>query len=192
MKLLNELTTEELKELYNNNTFLREQTAEEAAETVSFWLDEVLDNFRNCGGVDYNIGYPGNYFTFLTSRAGYNDYKAFFEICTDLNHDFCIFSDRTTELLKRVNDRLVFYLESIFGCEDISDDNQEKITEWIDKKVISALCSDILDFCVSDYDAQFDNDYLINEALPLFVENCGDNYETDGQYIYETTRRRFA
>lgn len=189
-KLLNELTNEELKELYKVNNFLQEQASETAADNVQFWLDDILHYFRGTKA-EYNIGYPGNYFHFNDTWAGYNDYKSFFEALETVKNTFCVFSEKTAAKIERAGKKIDFYLESIFGYEDISEENSERITKYIDG-LFKTASDEILQFLVSDYESQFDEELIIDEFLPLFVENCGDQYETDGEFIYETECRKYA
>lgn len=191
MKLLSELTAQELDNLFEKNSFFRDQVSEYAARCVDDQLSEYLRPFFNNRAVDYNIGYPGDFFHFDIYCGSYDAYYNFFAACKALTREYCIFTDSTQELLNRFYAREGFYLEAIFGNEDITDHDQERITAWIDKKVIAAACDDILTMCKAEYDLQFDDDYL-RETADIYVEMYGNDYATDGEYIYETTVRRYA
>ena len=47
MKKLNELSKEELKQVYDNNSKLKSNIFDDYVETVDFWISDYLDCFDN-------------------------------------------------------------------------------------------------------------------------------------------------
>lgn len=182
MKKLSELTPEEIKSLFKCNKFMQERAQDYAQENAEIVVSEILHPFNRMHGIDYNIGYPANYFT-VQQEA----YKDFLDACE--NHDFSIFSEELENKIKRANDRAHFFNYLLLGYEDISDSRYRSLEAWLDG-IVEEAAEAIVDYCVAEYDAVFDT-FVQIEAAEMFCD-FNDNYETDGAYIYETTRRKYA
>ena len=189
MKKLNELTNDELFNLFEKNAWLREKMCSFCEESVNDYISDYLYGFRKINGLEYSIGY-NDYFTFNGYRAGVQGYEDFIYACMEVQRSYCLFSDKTETLLKRINAKLELYTEAWQGYRDISDKNYERLEKWIDKG-IETLCNEILSFCKDIYDSAYDKDYQEEELLN-FVEWNGSDYETDGTYIYETIHKKYA
>ena len=180
-KLLNELSADELNELYRNNTWLREQCADYMSDSVYYQRDEILDYIRRIGGIDYCIDDCGHSYIRLDNVDEYPD---FLSACRKLAVAFCVFDEETEVLLNRLYLHSPLYRMYYHREMEISDYRWSHYEKWMEsgvKKISSALV---------EYLLSFDGDP--REYLEDFLMNCGNDYATDGTYIYETTYRRFA
>ena len=188
-KNLSELNQEEAKALFNNNLWAKDRGQEYANDNADFWISEVLDYFRKCRALDYNIGYPGNYFTFIDYRAGYDDFQELFKAYKAITADMCVISDEVYAKVKRAAARLDFYLEARNGYEDISDKKYEQLEKWI-FSIIEEANADILKYLEADDDSRYNDDFIF-ECFYDHLEDM-DEYETDGTTVFETRFREYA
>ena len=183
MKRLSELTTEEIKTLLQENKTFKEWAQEYAQESADLNISFILRPFQDVRGIDYNIGYPGDYF-----RVSQEYYKEFLRACQE-DDVFHMFSESTQELINRAENKSVFFEDCLYNYIDISDKKWSCLEKWMDEAVHTAT-NEILQFCIAENENVF-NDAFIEEEAVLFCEN-NDQYETDGRYIYEITRRKYA
>jgi hypothetical protein len=188
-KNLSELNFEEAKALFNINQWAKERGQEYANDNADFWIEEVLDYFRKCRALDYCIGYPGNYFTFIDSRAGYDDFQELFKAYRAITKDMCVISENVFAKVERAAARLDFYLEARNGYEDISDAKYEMLEKWI-LSIIEEANDDILKYLEADDDSRYNDDFIF-ECFFDHLEDM-DDYETDGVKVYETFCREYA
>jgi len=185
MKLLEDLTPEELQNLYRVNKKLKELAAEEATETANFWISEILGYFSNIRSIDYNIGYPGTYMQ-VKPQA----YPAFIEACQEMTKTFCILSPETEKKITRAAARVEFYNDARNGYEAISDAKYCQLEKWIDN-IVRTAAGEIANHCENELDASYTEE-AARDHLEILVDNIGKDYETDGRYIYEIQRRKYA
>lgn len=177
MKRLSELTFEEVKELYKVNKWLQRQGEEYRDETAYFWCDEYLHGIPS--GVDYQISYCQSYMI-----VNERDFAEFIEYCNDIDRDFELFY-KHRDLLKRLTARSEVFEEIRNGYKDISDSKWDLFAEWMTDGV-NTLKNHLVDVLQSEYET----DPL--EVLDCLIENIGDDYETDGEYIYELDVIKYA
>ena len=183
MKKLSELTTEEIRNLLSCNEWMKKQAQEYSEEGAQIVVDEVLKPFQELRGIRYNIGYPANYMDIPQEY-----YKEFLNACE--NHDYCgIFTEETARMIERAGKRAYFFTDCLYGYEDISNENYERLEKWIDE-IVHAAAIEIVAFCAAEYENAW-NDEVVKESAIMFCD-CNDSYETDGKYIYETEVRMYA
>ena len=93
-KLLEDLTTEEIKSLLSANKKFREITENFAQENADFWNEEILKPFARVRGINYEISLCRHSYI----DVGMGAYKPFLEGCKELSKTFCIFEDRAAEI----------------------------------------------------------------------------------------------
>ena len=177
MKRLNELTIEELKGLYAKNKWLQTQGEEYRDETAYFWVDEYLHDIPK--RIDYRIEAYNSYM-----YIAMYDYADFVEYCDAIEKDFGIFYEYEG-LIKRLLTRTDFYRDCVQGYEDISDDKFDLLNNWM-----TAGVEMLKDHLVECLQSEYEVDPV--ELLDCLIENIGDDYETDGEYIYELNVRKYA
>lgn len=183
MKKLSELTPEEIKALLQENETFKKWAQEYAQESTDLNISYVLRPFQGLRGIDYNIGYPGDYF-----RVSQEHYKDFLEACQEYEV-FFMFSESTQKLINRAENRAGFFEDCLYNYIDISDKKWSCLEKWMNE-VVHTATSEILQFCTAENENIFDDAFIEEEAI-FFCEN-NDQYETDGRYIYEITRRKYA
>ena len=184
MKRLDELTPAEVNSLLSVNKWLRKQAEERAEENAGILVEEILAPFRTMCAVDYNIGYPADYF-----NIGYNGYKDFLYACIEHDYIELLFGDFFPQI-ERAAERAQFFENCLYDYEDISAQNYDRLETWISKTVeTAARC--IVDACKQEY-IYATTDEAIQDAAAAFCDFCGDDYETDGKIIAETTCRQYA
>lgn len=181
-RLLSELSFDELKELHNKNKFLQDAVYDLFNSCVSDDLKEIASYLKNVTGIRYDLGnIYGDYI-----RVFQESYKQFLEACKELEYNLCVFPEGFSAL---IIDRLIakydFYYDCISGYEDISEKRFEKLERWFESGVENVI-QQILNYVDSlqDYDSEY--------YLESFVEACGDEYATDGTYIYELEVKKYA
>lgn len=177
MKMLKDLSLEELKELYSANNHFRNEVFERKIADADFFADDVLRCFRNMRYVDYSIsGYGYSYM-----KVGYQVYKDFLNAVLKTNKEYCLNIDEAK--IERVISKLDFYDDARCGYEDISDDKFDKLERWIEDCVNSSA-SAIVDYVKTIYEEA----YEVNDDDLLFYQEDCPSIETDGRYIYEEVK----
>ena len=113
-RLLNELSLDELKKLYEKNHFLQTQVEEYRDDTADFWVSEYLDGIPK--RVDYSIS--GYSYSYINVRE--DDYREFIEYCNKIDRDFELFYTHR-DLLDRLTARSDVFEDILNGYKDISD-----------------------------------------------------------------------
>lgn len=177
---LNNLTNEELTELYNNNKWFREHVYNYAVECENDYLSEILEPLRECKGINYQLG--SGYRDFIDIRFDYIDeiMDGFYK----MQRNYCVFPDNETDTIKRLKDKAAFMSECVNGYTDISDDRWCNLFAWYEKH-IDHLKRELIDFCQNIMDVDGIN------YVESYVECVGDDYMTDGTVIYETKVREY-
>lgn len=177
-RLLNELSLDELKKLYEKNHFLQTQVEEYRDDTADFWVREYLDGLPR--RVDYSIS--GYSYSYINVRE--DDYREFIEYCNEIDRDFELFYTHR-DLLDRLTARSDVFEDILNGYKDISDSKWELFLNWMSDGVRV-----LTDYLVGFLQCQYETDPI--ELLDCCVDNIGDEYETDGEYIYEVNVRKYA
>jgi hypothetical protein len=174
MKDIKTLTTEELKKVFENNSKLKEAVFENARGDVDFWIGEYMKNFSPTS-IDYNIGYPGNYFVVK------NEYD-FIQGCIEIQKDFCFFSDETAAKIA--------YCDSLMDRYENIKWYDYKNSELLEKRIselVNTIKNTFLLNLINEYDFYYDDknllDYFINEYSDNFL--YGDYYIDDNYILFQ-------
>ena len=184
MKRLSELTPEEVKALLSVNKWLKKTAEERAQENAGFLVEEILEPFRTMSGIDYNVGYPADYFD-----VGYTAYKDFLYTCIDHDYKELVFGDFFPQI-ERAADRAQFFENCLFDYEDISAKNYDRLETWI-ASIVEKAARSIVCACNLEFEWAY-TDEAIEEAAAAFCEFNGEVLETDGKIFAETTCRKYA
>lgn len=122
-RLLSELTTDELTELYNKNKWLRKQCEESRQESNSYRLEEIADRLRESKHTDFLIG--GGRGDHIRVQKGY--FKEYLEVLQTMQRDFYIVGDTLNAILDRLTEKAGFFDDCVNGYEDISDNNYNRL-----------------------------------------------------------------
>lgn len=177
MKMLKELSLEELKSLFSANKHFHNEVEERKMMDADFFADDVLRYFRDMRYIDYSIsGYGYSYM-----KVGYQVYKDFLNAVLKAKMDYCIEVDE--EKIERVIAKLDFYDDARCGYEDISDDKFDKLERWIED-CVDTSASAIVEFVKEIYE----DAYEVTDDDLLFYQEDYPSIETDGTYIYENVK----
>lgn len=187
-RLISELNMDELKALYEKNSFMREECSKESLFGFEITCEDFFRYISNVKGLDYNFGYPGNYMNFRAYSADY--YEDFFKACIDTEKVFSIFSDDTMKKIEKAYSKAGFYQECTYGYEEIS----EKRYNDLDRLMTTTFekAKNELFRAYSDLEDYYYSDAAAIDCIDVWAENHGDDYETDGEKLYETTYRVYA
>ncbi len=159
-KYIVDMTCEELREVWENNSKLRAEVWEDAISDVDFWISEYLHGIGRAA--DYEIGtYGHNYMTV-------KNIPDFLEWVKSCNRSFGIFYDlerdkpgnvvALCENADELHERLDYGVYSKRdGCYyDLSDDDAERVENRLDE-ILELFTDAFLDLCRREYDF-FDDD----------------------------------
>lgn len=174
MKKLSELTTEELKKVYENNQKIQNIIFDELAEDANFWVGEYLNNFKR-GTINYSFSVDG-YGDFLTVKnielfvEGLNSSEASFRWLPDYTEKI----ERLEALVNRYNE--VGYTLSI--------DNDNRLRNKIDE-LTDVLRIELFNVIRSEYNSCYDTENAISYFIEFYVdERMDDSYYIDDNYIF--------
>ena len=180
-KLLSELSFEDAKNLLSGNKWMQTQVYEYAMDCISDDISEVCSYLNKVKYIRYNLG--DIYGDYIRVDQGY--YKDFIQAVKDIDKDLCILDSLNFKKLDRIEKKLDFYDDCISGYEDISDRQFELLEHWIESGIEESKKA-ILDYIDNLQD--YDQDYYLESYLDIY----GGDYETDMQYIYELTVKKYA
>ena len=173
MKKLSELTTEELKKVYNNNQKIQDDVFDALVESANFCIGEYLNNFER-GALKYDLSVSG-YGDFLTVK----NIDLFVEGLSISESMYCWLPDcaekidRLSALVDRYNK--VGYTLSI--------DNDNRLQDRIDE-LTDGLRIELFNAVRREYDACCDAENLINYFIDFYVNECiDDTYYIDDNNI---------
>lgn len=170
MKNFEQLTTEELKQVFNNNSKLQNIVYDAAIEDINFWVQEYFNCFER-GALEYNIGYPGN---FITVKNNYD----FIQGLKKLQKDF--------EYLPGDAKKDIKYCDHLMARYDALPLNDYKNADLLENRIneiINGLKSEFLNQIVAEYNYYYDSENLKNYFLECYSENMSDNYYINDDYI---------
>jgi len=187
-RMISDLSTEELKDLFSKNEFLRKKCAERALIDMEFVMEDFFRYIGKVKGLDYNFGYPGNYMNFGAYTADY--YEDFFRACIDTQENMIVFSDYVLEKIKKAYSKAAFYQDCTYGYEEIS----EKRYNDLEKLMITTFetAKNSLFRAYSDIEDYYYSDAAAADELDIWADDHGSDYETDGTKIYETIYNVYA
>lgn len=184
---LSEMENQALKALYHKNEFLQNEGKRYAEDDFRFRIDEIMIYFREIKDMEWNFGYPGDYI-----NVDLCAYHPFLEACLKLGEDMpYIFTEETFGKIRRAEKRAEFYYDSVIGYEDPSENRFKMLEKWINDIVADAVRE-----IIKNYHAE-ENYYYSDEAAESAFFDCwvdchGDDYLTDGEYVYEAELRRYS
>lgn len=170
MKNFKSLTTEELKKVFKNNEKLRCEILSAAHDDVNCWINEYMNCF-DCGTLEYNIGYPGDY---IRVKNKYD----FIQGLKQLQKDYCYLSTKADENIE--------YCELLMNRYDnlsYSDyKNTDRLAARIDE-LISELKDQLLKVLATEFNYYYDDVNLCNYFIEIYADNMMGNYYIDDNYI---------
>lgn len=175
MKYLNELNSEELKLVFENNSKLQEEVFNDMFENANYWNEEYLSCWER-GAIDYCIGWDrGTYFE-VKDRQGFIDglkkaQKTFGFLVDEWNEKI----NYTEHLISRLNN-LVYWDEV----------NEERLNNRIDE-LIEKLETACYKRLMSEYESCFDSENQLDYFLEFYSsERMDDSFYVDENYtLYE-------
>ena len=170
MKKFELLTIEELKKVFNNNEKLQDDVLQAAQEDVFYWFNEYMNCF-DCGTIEYNIGYPGNY---MTIKNGYD----FIQGLEELQRTFCYLSDESEKKIKYC-DHLMQRYDNLYYNDH---KNAERLENRIDE-IIEELKSEFLNTLIHEYNFYYDTKNLRNYFIEIYSDNLNNSYYIDDNFI---------
>ena len=181
-KNINELSFEELEQLLDNNSDIKNKVWCDYLDMCGNLLeDSFLYAFHKNRGVDYSISYSGVWF-YVNSLY----YPEFLSDCMTVINSGCgVFSDDTAERIRRAIKKNWLYDSAI--C---SDENWARFSGWYEN-IVRAAIEDIRLYCIGEYEAADDLDTLTDWAFNYY-ENSNIVVNMDDWTAYETIVKRYA
>lgn len=181
-KNINELTFEELEQLFENNLDIRNKVWSDYLDMCGDLLeDSFLYAFRKNRGVDYSISYSGVRFSVNSPY-----YPEFLSDCmTIINSGFVVFSDDTAERIRRAIKK-----NWLYDSGDCSEENWARFSGWYEN-IVRAAIEDIRSYCIGEYEAADDLDTLTDWAFNYY-ENSNIVVNMEDWTAYETIVKRYA
>lgn len=157
-KYLSELSRDELKSLFDNNSLLRGVIWENAIDNVDFWISEKLSNFGRKN--DYCIG------TYGTNYIRVKDVSDFLEWVKNCNYMFEEFYGLESLIDKAftLNEKLLYW--------DLSDDNYYRVEKRLDE-ICDILADQFIENCTNEYDYYYKDENLFSFWLEEIDAQCG-------------------
>lgn len=157
-KYLQDLSRDELKSLFDNNSLLRGAIWENAIDNVDFWITEKLSSFGRKN--DYSIGtYGANYIRV-------KDVSSFLEWVNDCNSSFGEFYGLENLIDKAftLNEKLLYW--------NLSDLNYDRVEKRLDE-ICDILADQFIDNCTQEYDWYYEDENLFSFWLDEIDAQCG-------------------
>ena len=157
-KYLSELSRDELKNLFDNNSLLRGKIWNYAIEYVDFWVNEKLSGF---GSKNFcSIG------TYGTNYIKVKDVSDFLEWVKACNRDFGDFYGLESMIDKAftLNEKLLYW--------DLSDDNYYRVEKRL-YEICDILADQFIKNCNNEYDYYYDDKNLFDFWLDEIAAQCG-------------------
>ncbi len=169
MKKINSLTTDELKKVFNNNLVLQKEVYDDAIDTANIYVNDYLNCFE-CGTLEYNIGYPGDY---MIVKNKYD----FIQGLKEVYKMFCILPDETLAMINYC-DKLMERYDNIpfYDCKN-TDRLEKRINE-----LVTELKNIFFERILDEYNFYYNGDNLQEYFLDSWIEATNDNYYVDDNY----------
>jgi len=178
IKRIDELTTEELRKVFQNNAKLQNEISEDMQESEMFWAGEILDVLNEYGGLSsWDIGFC-NRNQHITAKDGKE--REFIEGVKKAQKDYGFLPDGENVYIEYV-DELIMEWKNVDMYSDEYVDLEEKIAEHISniERLLTEQFTKNLDGLLGTYeedyflefyaDARMDGDYHVNmETFELF------------------------
>ena len=151
-KYIKDMTTDELRDIWNANRKLRETVWNDAMEYVTFWQSEYLHSLDACAA-SYDIGYSGAYMIVKNE-------KLFLEWIISTNKDFGLFWDLEKDSpgnVKKLAEKGIMLLDKMeYEWDILSEENYTRIEKRL-HEIVEIFVDEFLRICREEYDF-FDND----------------------------------
>lgn len=180
IKRIDELTTEELRKVFQKNTVLQEEVSEDMQESELFWVGEVLDALNEYGGLSsWYIGFC-NRNQHIAAKDG-KEWE-FIEGVKKAQKEFgflpegenvCI--DYVSELIDELHD-LELYSDEYYALEEKVAEHisniERLLTDQFTKNLDGLLGTYEEDYFIEFYaDARMNGDYYVNmDTFELFED----------------------
>ena len=173
MKNFKELSIEELKLVFENNSKLQEKVFEDMFDNADFWCGEYLGCW-NRGGIDYCIGWDrGTYFNA-------KDFGMFLEGLEEVQKTFCFLADNYNSLIEKA---WKLYDKYMYHAYDFSDLNYERIENRL-TDIIETLEEACYKRFMNEYEYCFNSKNQLDYFLDFYaVERMDNNFYVDEEYV---------
>lgn len=170
MKKFNDLTIEELKIVFDNNTKIQDETLNAAQEDITYWINEYMESFEP-GTLEYNIGYPGDYLSV-------NNIYEFVQGLRRLQEDFCYLSEENEKTIDYIDLLITRY--NNLPYYDTKNANKidlriEELTEQLSNAFFHQL--------IKEYNYYYNSDNLKEYFIEIYADNMNGDFYVDDNYI---------
>lgn len=167
-KKLNDLGTDELRRVWDNNKGVRERVFDYAMKSAYFWVDEYLHNLPR-GAADYSIGGQGDYFCV-------KDPADFLRWLKGAQGDYCLLLENDKwnpwpliEKAELLTDRMDYLYY------DLSDENYNRMETRRDE-IIEELANEVQKVLSGEYEYFYDEEncfsYFCEMQESIFGGGC--------------------
>lgn len=163
-KWVKDLTYDEIRELIENDSYLKDRVLNRTLDDAYYWVGEYLEGVPRTA-VDFEYFGRGEHFTVEDAT------DEFMEWVDDVQRDYDWLDDETYSMCKRANE----LWRKIYYDEDVTDEDEieyEKLLEDIGYNIFSQM--------KYEYDAAFDHEVWV-EAFNSYVDEFID--DVDNSYV---------
>lgn len=172
-KYLSELSRDELKSLFDNNSILRNEIWNDAIESVDFWVNEKLSGFGN-----KNFCSIGTYGTNYITVKDVPDFLEWVKACNASFEEFYGLESLIDKAFT-LNEKLLYW--------DLSDENYCRVEKRLDE-ICDILADQFIDDCTREYDWYYKDENLFSFWMDELWAGLG---YWENWYI-DTERKQYA
>lgn len=163
LKKISELSNDELTEVFEKNEKLREEVENDAMESASLTVSEILSYFER-NDIDYSISCYEDRGDFLKII----DIDNFLKSLSLLQKEIYVLDEKDEQLLNLVKKKQIIYCNM-----DSYNTNWHNLYRWIEKKA-EYLANSLYRYIRSEYDYYTESKNLLQYFLEFYAEERMD------------------
>lgn len=182
IKLLTELSTDELKKVLNNNHKLQYDVFDDMQDNEMFWIDESLKYLKNSLS-SWSIGFNDrNFHITINHGSGFD----FIHDVERLQNDMCFLSDGNIARFRNIVEdytKLNVKLQDLEYDNDKYNETEEEVNNLIEAMediIILQFKRQLESILDDDYQLDYFSDFYIRERM----EDAYIKYDNDGATDY--------
>lgn len=176
MKYLNELTTDELKKVYENNNGIREIANELYADCIWIYVEEYISVFDRS---DVEIYFDSYNYPIIHIYSTYG----FIEGLKEMQRMFCVFNPITEQKIIEFENLFDSLADYDYDSDEYTD--CETKIELAEKELVTMLTNRLRD----ELDAMYNEEYILDYFLweqEIIADSLADIYIDDDYIAYKT------
>lgn len=196
-RYLNELSNEELWQIFDNNNDLQQEVRQIIDDNTYYLIEnEYISHFRhydrNAGREKWSMSAEWDAWNNISIKVREEDYKSFLEDCeTLISYNGCL--ENLKGLIDRLFERVDFFEDSLNNYTDITTGNWEKLSSWFYagiENITDTLRAELQEM----QDCIYNDDYLFEYFSDGIYLDDTEKYIIDDDFsiVYEDTVKKYA